>query len=115
MVGFVVGRPDASVLAVRFELVLCQLFGFCRGGLLRGAPGLATVFETWTQSDCRGVVCFSDKAAVSTTPQVFSLPPRPPLFDGDREVVGFLPMMDIQDAKYAKISLILTVVRYCAD
>jgi len=46
MFGLIVGRPDASVLAVLFELVLCQPFGFCRFGLRRGDLGLATVFET---------------------------------------------------------------------
>jgi len=63
----VVGLPGASFLAVRFELVLCQPFGFCRFGLHRGVSCCPSVSETQAHSDCRGIVCFSCNAAPHST------------------------------------------------
>jgi len=64
---------------------------------------LATVFEPGTPSGCRGIVFLSFNAALSTTSQVFSLPPHPPLDDADCEVVDDLSLRDIQDAESAKL------------
>jgi len=84
----VIGLPGASFLAVRFELVLNQPFGFCRFGLHRDAPGLAAVFETRTPSSCRGIVCFSLNEAPPSTPSA-----------GGATFCAFFFALHIQDAR----------------